>query len=79
MNDVIDYSFKDSNIEQTFVDKLIKIHKQKSLYGCKLGDKRGGKNNIHSWDIGYNGYVSDEERSLMNKIMLEYRGKNGYI
>ena len=75
IKDIINYSLKKSNISSTFTDKLIKIHKKKSLYGCKINDKRGGEKNIHSWDIGYNGNISIEESKLMNKIMLERREK----
>jgi len=76
MKDVIDHSLKNSDIEHTFADRLMKLHKKSPLYGCKIGDKRGGVNNIHSWDIGYNGYISNEECDLMNKIMLERRKKH---
>lgn len=76
IKDIINYSLKKSNISSTFADKLIKIHKKKSLYGCKINDKRGGEKNIHSWDIGYNGNISIEESKLMNKIMLERRKKH---
>lgn len=76
IKDIINYSLKKSNISSTFTDKLIKIHKKKSLYGCKINDKRGGEKNIHSWDIGYNGNISIEESKLMNKIMLERRKKH---
>jgi DNA (cytosine-5)-methyltransferase 1 len=41
-----------------------------------MQDKRGGKNNIHSWDIGVNGVLTIDERSLMNKIMTERRKKH---
>ena len=52
------------------------LHKEKSIFGCKIGDKRGGKNNIHSWDIGYNGKLTQDEKKLMGKIMLERRKKH---
>merc|ERR1711964_602169 len=61
LKDVIDYSFKKTDIEQIFAKKLIKLHKTREIFGCKISDKRGGKDNIHSWDIGHNGYVSREE------------------
>tara|TARA_R100001163_G_scaffold65473_2_gene62768 strand:+ start:18564 stop:19814 length:1251 start_codon:yes stop_codon:yes gene_type:complete len=76
IRDVIDTSLKKSNIDKSFANKLIKLHKIKSLYGCKIGDKRGGKNNIHSWDIGYNGVISAKESELMRMIMLERRKKH---
>ena len=42
----------------------------------KYGYKRGGKNNIHSWDIGFNGNLTKDEKELMNKIMLHRRKKH---
>lgn len=73
---VIDYSDKISSLNKDFQNKLLKLHLKKNIYGCKIGDKRGGKNNIHSWTIGYNGEISDEECILMEKIMLERRKKH---
>tara|TARA_B100001175_G_C19469364_1_gene620880 strand:- start:196 stop:1479 length:1284 start_codon:yes stop_codon:yes gene_type:complete len=76
IKDIIDYKDTKNNINISFSKKIIELHKKKSLYGCKVGDKRGGNNNIHSWDIGYNGNISEEEKNLMNKIMLERRKKH---
>ena len=76
LRDIIDKNDKEINIDNDFTKKIIYLHKKKLLYGCKIGDKRGGLNNIHSWDIGYNGYISNEEIILMNKIMLERRKKH---
>ena len=36
----------------------------------------GGKNNIHSWDIGFNGTLNKDEKELMHKIMLNRRKKH---
>ena len=44
-----------------------------------MQDKRGGQNNIHSWDIGVNGVLTIHERNLMNKIMTERRKKHWAI
>lgn len=76
IKDIIDCNDISSDIEEKFSKKLIELHNKTSIYGCKIGDKRGGIYNIHSWDIGYNGVVSDEEKQLMNKIMLERRKKH---
>ena len=77
VKNIIDHTDMNSNIDnKDFVDKIIKLHKKNPIHGCKIGDKRGGKNNIHSWDIGYNGVISQEERDLMKQIMLERRKKH---
>ncbi len=45
------------------------------LYGKAIKDKRGGENNIHSWDIDYKGVISQEEKDLLNKMLKERRKK----
>lgn len=76
LRDIIETTVTVSNLNSSFVEKLINLHKINPIYGCKIGDKRGGKSNIHSWDIGYNGTVSVNERELMKQIMLERRKKH---
>ena len=76
LNSIIDYSAKYTDIETGFANKILDLHSQTPLYGYKMQDKRGGKNNIHSWDIGLNGAISIQERNLMNKIMTERRKKH---
>lgn len=45
------------------------------LCGKAVKDKRGGENNIHSWDIEMKGPVSEEEKKLLNAMMTERRKK----
>lgn len=76
LHSIIDYDAKYTDIETGFANKIIDLHSQTPLFGYKMQDKRGGKNNIHSWDIGVNGVLTIGERSLMNKIMTERRKKH---
>ena len=76
LNSIIDYTAKYSDIESTFANKIMKLHSQTPLFGYKMQDKRGGPNNIHSWDIGVNGDLTIHERELMKKIMTERRKKH---
>jgi len=76
LNGIIDHTAKYTDIELGFANKIINLHSQTPLFGYKMQDKRGGKNNIHSWDIGVNGVLSIDERNLMNKIMTERRKKH---
>ena len=55
--------------------KLLSKYKLSDLYGKSIKDKRGGKNNIHSWDIELKGSVSDEQKHLLEKIVCERRNK----
>jgi len=59
-----------------FIKKLFKKYNPIDLYGKAIKDKRGGENNIHSWDIGVKGAVSKAERDLLNKLLLERRKRH---
>lgn len=58
-----------------FIEKLLAKYTPSELYGKSIKDKRGGKDNIHSWDIELKGPVSDEEKRLLNIILTERRKK----
>jgi DNA (cytosine-5)-methyltransferase 1 len=62
-------------MKSDFIDKLMSHFSIEDLYGKSIKDKRGGDNNIHSWDIGLKGAVSDEQCILLNKIFKERRKK----
>ena len=74
--DATDYDSKYTDIPQDLCRKIIQLHTVNSVYGVCLQDKRGGTKNIHSWDLGYNGEISAEERKLMKTIMTERRKKH---
>lgn len=59
-----------------FTQKLLSHFELEDLYGKSIKDKRGGDNNIHSWDIGLRGEVSDEQIMLLNKLFKERRKKH---
>lgn len=59
-----------------FSKKLFKKFKPEELYGKAIKDKRGGENNIHSWDIGIRGHVTQKEQSLLNALLLERRKRH---
>lgn len=56
-----------------FVTKLFQNYQPAELYGKSVKDKRGGQNNIHSWDLGLKGDVTKEERLLLNTLLKERR------
>lgn len=62
-------------VETKFINLLLSHYKIEELYGKSIKDKRGGKNNIHSWDIEYKGSVSEEEKKLLNNMIKERRKK----
>lgn len=59
-----------------FTQKLLAKYSIKELYGKSIKDKRGGSNNIHSWDIGIKGECSKEQIELLNKLFRERRKKH---
>lgn len=54
---------------------LLKHYKIKNLPGKALKDKRGGKNNIHSWDIELKGKTTKAQRELLNELLKARRNK----
>lgn len=58
-----------------FTRLLLKHYSVEELYGKAVKDKRGGENNIHSWDIEIKGPVSSEQKKLLNVMMTERRKK----
>lgn len=59
--------------ESPFVQLVLKHYKITELYGKSIKDKRGGDNNIHSWDIEYKGEVSERQKKLLNTMLKERR------
>ena len=66
LNSILDKGLE--TINSGFVDKLLSHFKIEDLYGKSIKDKRGGENNIHSWDIGLKGDVTREQCKLLNKL-----------
>ncbi len=64
-----------NTMETEFTKKILSHYKIKELYGKSIKDKRGGENNIHSWDIGIKGECSKEQIDLLNKLFKARRKK----
>lgn len=58
-----------------FIDNLLKHYSIDELAGKSIKDKRGGENNIHSWDLETKGAVSKSQRELLNLMLKERRKK----
>jgi DNA (cytosine-5)-methyltransferase 1 len=54
---------------------LFKKYTPEQLYGKSIKDKRGGKDNIHSWDIGLKGDISTAQKIILEKILRARRNK----
>jgi len=73
MSDVLESGLPTSNSK--FVKLLLKHYSVEDLYGKSVKDKRGGENNIHSWDIDYKGKTTKAEKELLNHMIKERRKK----
>lgn len=58
-----------------FVKLLLSKFPIEQLLGKAIKDKRGGSDNIHSWDLELKGEISKEQKQLLNKLMRERRKK----
>lgn len=56
LSDIIDNNVPPK--KSIFADKLLAHYDITEVYGKAIKDKRGGDNNIHSWDIGLKGDIS---------------------
>jgi DNA (cytosine-5)-methyltransferase 1 len=63
-------------IDDEFTRALLGIYQPQELYGKSIKDKRGGGNNIHSWELGIRGQITVEEKDLLNRLLKERRKKH---
>ena len=61
--------------QSKFTRLLLEHYTVEELLGKAIKDKRGGSNNIHSWDIELKGSVSKEQKELLSVIITERRKK----
>ncbi len=59
-----------------FTQCLMQHYKPNDLFGKAIKDKRGGNNNIHSWDIGLKGEITLEQKKLLEMLLKERRKKH---
>lgn len=62
-------------LKSDFIDKLLSHFSIDDLYGKSIKDKRGGDNNIHSWDIEIKGSVSKQQAEILNQLFKQRRKK----
>ena len=63
-------------IDSTFTKKLLSHLEPKALYGKAIKDKRGGANNINSWDFGLKGEVTETQKRFLRQLFKERRKKH---
>lgn len=60
-------------VDSDFTRRLFARFKPEKVFGKAIRDKRGGEGNIHSWQLGLRGDVTEEECRLLNALLLERR------
>lgn len=73
LGDILDCGLPVS--DHPFVKNLLKHYKVQDVTGKAIKDKRGGDDNIHSWDLEIKGPVSSSQKKLLAKMMTERRKK----
>jgi len=63
-------------MDTKFSKLLLNHFSIEDLYGKSIKDKRGGNDNIHSWDIELKGSVLKEQAIILNKLFKERRKKH---
>jgi DNA (cytosine-5)-methyltransferase 1 len=62
-------------IKSEFTYKLLSHFPIPQLYGKAIKDKRGGKNNINSWDFEVKGKVSEKQKEFLRLLFKKRRLK----
>ena len=62
-------------VDSDLTRKLFTYYTPEEVKGKSIKDKRGGKNNIHSWDIDLKG-VTPEEKEFLSLLLKERRKKH---
>ena len=73
LSSIIEYDKKADPCE--FSKKLFKHYSLEQLYGKQIKDKRGGENNIHSWDFALKGQVTKKQKELLDNLLKQRRNK----
>ncbi len=76
---LIDSIDKNKYLNSEFTKKLLSFYSIKELRGKQIKDKRGGSNNIHSWDIEIKGKITLAQKELLEEILKQRRRKSWVI
>ena len=68
-----------SVLDSVFTRKVFTHYKPEQLFGKSIKDKRGGADNIHSWDLELKGDVSPHQKRLLETLLRERRKRHWAI
>lgn len=73
LGNILDHNLP--TVDSTFTRKLFEHFTPEEVVGKAIKDKRGGSDNIHSWEIGLKGETTPEQSELLNLLLRERRRK----
>lgn len=77
LEDVLEKKSEPSLVIDTLLtQKLLSHYKMNELIGKQIRDKRGGNNNIHSWNVGLKGEITDFQEEIL-EVLLRARRRKG--
>lgn len=78
LNDVLEKNLPKSAYmnDSKLVKKLLEHYSIDQMKGKQIKDKRGGPNNIHSWDVQLKGPISEEQKALLDELLKQRRRKS---
>lgn len=71
LGDILEHGLP--TVDSNFTKKLFAHFTPEQVIGKAIKDKRGGSDNIHSWEIGLKGNTTPEQTKFLNLLLLERR------
>lgn len=71
LGDILEHGLP--TVDSDFTHKLFAHFTPEQVIGKAIKDKRGGSDNIHSWEIGLKGNTTPEQAEFLNLLLLERR------
>ncbi len=71
LDDILEHGLP--TVDSDFTRKLFNHFTPEQVIGKAIKDKRGGIDNIHSWEIGLKGETTKEQTDFLNLLLLERR------
>ena len=72
-NDIMEQGLPTYDSE--FTERVLELYEPEQLLGKKFKDKRGGSDNIHSWDLELRGPLTQQQKEIMRILLKQRRRK----
>lgn len=73
LGDILEHGLP--HVHSKFTEKLFSHFTPEQVIGKAIKDKRGGDDNIHSWELGLKGDTTPEQCEFLNLLLRERRKK----